>query len=102
MPNNMDTMTLWTYSLIAGAVVIVIVVILLIILIAAANRVNRHAGAIWEAGKKIAGNTVSIWMLQTTNKVAGDILATAQSINSRAESIDNTIAALAQALGPRR
>lgn len=100
MLSNMDTMTLWTYSLIAGAVVILIVAALLIMLIAAARRVDKHASLIWDAGKQIAGNTVSIWMLNTTNKVAGQILETAQSINSRAASIDNTIAALGAALGP--
>lgn len=102
MFDNMDTQTIWTYSLIAGAVVIVIVAVLLILLIAAANRVNTTAGNIWDAGKQIAGNTVSIWMLNVTNRVAGQILETAQSINSRAESIDNNIAALANALGPKR
>ncbi len=102
MFENMDTMTIWTYSLIAGAVVVLIVAVLLIMLIAAANRVNKHAGHIWNAGKQIAGNTVSIWMLNVTNKVAGEILEGAKSINARAASIDNNIAALAEALGPRR
>lgn len=102
MLENMDTTTIWTYSLIAGAVVIVIVAVLLIMLIAAAQRVDKHAAAIWEAGKQIAGNTVSIWMLGKTNQVAGQILGGAQSINARAESIDENVAALAQALGPRR
>ncbi len=102
MLENMDTMTLWTYSLIAGAVVVLIVAVLLIMLIAAANRVNKHAMHIWDAGKLIAGNTVSIWMLGVTNRVAGEILEGAKSINTRAASIDNNIAALAEALGPRR
>ena len=102
MLENMDTMTLWTYSLIAGAVVIVIVAVLLIMLIAAANRVDKHAAASWEEGKQIAGNTVSIWMLDKTNNVAGQILAGAQSINARAASIDEKLTALAGALGPRR
>lgn len=102
MFDNMDTLTLWTYSLMAGVLVIVIVAILLILLIAAANRVNKTASNIWDAGKQIAGNTVSIWMLNVTNRVAGQILETAQSINMRAESIDNTIAALANALAPKR
>ena len=102
MLENMDTMTLWTYSLIAGVVVVLIVAVLLIMLIAAANRVNKHASHIWDAGKQIAGNTVSIWMLGVTNRVAGEILEGAKSINSRAASIDTTIAALADALGPRR
>ena len=102
MPENMDTMTLWAYSLIAGAVVILIVAVLLVMLIAAARRVDKHALDIWEAGKQIAGNTVSIWMLNVTNRVAGQILEGAQSIDKRAASIDNTLGALADALGPKR
>ena len=102
MLENMDTTTIWTYSLIAGAVVIVIVAVLLILLIAAARRVDQHAAAIWEAGKQIAGNTVSIWMLGKTNQVAGQILAGAQSINAHAKSIDENVAGLAGALSPRR
>ncbi|MCA1619654.1 MAG: hypothetical protein LC795_10170 [Acidobacteria bacterium] len=101
MLDNMDTMTLWTYSLIAGAVVIVIVAVLLIMLIAAANRVNKSASNIWDAGKQIAGNTVSIWMLNVTNRVAGQILEGAQSIDARAAAIDEKITALAGALGPK-
>ncbi len=98
----MDTMTLWTYSLIAGAVVILIVAALLIMLITAARRVDKHAAEIWTAGKHIAGNTVSIWMLNTTNKVAGDILGTAVSIDKRAAAIDDKISMLANALGAKR
>lgn len=98
----MDAMTIWTYSLIAGAVVILIVAALLIMLITAARRVDKHAAEIWTAGKQIAGNTVSIWMLNTTNKVAGEILATAQSINSRAAAIDDKISLLANAMGVRK
>ena len=98
----MDTMTLWTYSLIAGAVVILIVAVLLILLITAARRVDKHAAEIWTAGKHIAGNTVSIWMLNTTNKVAGGILETAVSIDKRAGAIDDKLAMLANALGVRK
>lgn len=101
MLQGMDTMTIWTYSLIAAALVIVIVAVLLIMLIAAARRVDKHAALIWEAGKKIAGNTVSIWLLDVTNKVAGQILETAQSIDGKAASIDSRIAALGTALTRR-
>ncbi len=101
MFDNLDTTTIWTYSLLAGAVVIVIVAVLLVMLIAAARRVDRHAAAIWEAGKQIAGNTVSIWMLNVTNRVAGQILEGAQSIDARAAAIDEKITALAGALGPK-
>ena len=98
---GMSTTEIWTYSLIAGAVVILIVAVLLIARIAAACSIDKHASLIWEAGKKIAGNTVSIWMLEKTNSVAGEILATAQSIDAKAESIDKKLSALAGALGPK-
>ena len=94
----MDVITLWTYSLIAGAVVILIVAALLILIIQAAKSINYHAQEIWQAGKSIAGNTVSIWMLQDTNIVAKDILTTAQSIAGVASEINQKLDGLGKAL----
>jgi len=98
----MDSITIWTWSLIAGAVVVLIVAALLILIIRAARQIDYHANEIWEAGKKIAGNTVSIWMLDKTNAVAGNILSTAQSIAGVAQSIDQKLDGLARALTERR
>jgi len=75
-------MTLWIWSLAAGAVVIVVVALLLLAIIATARRIDHHAREIWTVGKDIAGNTVSIWMLNRTNQVARNILATTQSIDA--------------------
>ncbi len=94
----MDVITLWTYSLIAGAVVILIVAALLIMIIQAARNIDYHANEIWQAGKRIAGNTVSIWMLQDTNIVAGDILKTAQSIAGVASEINQKLDTLGNTL----
>jgi len=69
----MDSITIWTYSLIAGAVVILIVAVLLIAIVLTARKIDEHAKDVWQAGKLIAGNTVSIWMLKDTNVVAGEI-----------------------------
>lgn len=98
----MDSITLWTYSLIAGAVVILIVAALLIAIVVTARKIDYHAKEIWTAGKQIAGNTVSIWMLQDTNAVAGDILKTAQSIAGVAGEINSKLDDLGQALAPGR
>jgi hypothetical protein len=87
----MDSITIWTWSLVGGSVVLVIVAALLLAIIATARRIDRHAQEIWKVGKNIAGNTVSIWMLNRTNQVAREILTTAQSI-------DATIASLADKL----
>lgn len=94
----MDSITIWTYSLIAGAVVILIVAALLIAIVMTARKIDYHAQQIWQAGKNIAGNTISIWMLKDTNVVAGDILTTAQSIAGVAGEINRKLDDLGQAL----
>lgn len=91
----MDAMMLWKISWAIGAVVVVIVAVLLLVIIAAARSIDRHAAAIWLAGKQIAANTVSIWMLQQTNAVAGEILETAKGIAAGAGSIDAKLSELA-------
>ena len=94
----MDSITIWTYSLIAGTVVILIVAALLILIILTARKIDYHAKEIWLAGKNIAGNTVSIWMLKDTNIVAGDILKTAQSIAGVAGEINHKLTDLRNVL----
>jgi hypothetical protein len=94
----MDSITIWTYSLIAGAVVILIVAALLIAIVMTARQIDYHAQQIWQAGKNIAGNTISIWMLKDTNVVAGDILTTAKSIAGVAGEINRKLDDLGQAL----
>ncbi len=94
----MDTLTIWTWSLVAGTVVILVVALLLILIVRAANRIDEHAKEIWLAGKNIAANTVSIWMLQDTNVVAGDILKTAGVIAREAEAINGKLDNLGQAI----
>lgn len=88
----MNSITLWTWSLVAGAVVVIIVAVLLLAIISTARKIDRHALDIWNAGKQIAASTVNIWMLTKTNEVAREILDTAVSIDSR-------LKALGQALG---
>src|SRR5947209_4571711 len=93
-----DVATLWWITLAIAAVVIVVVAALLIGIVVAANRIDRHASAIWLAGKDIARNTIQIWQLQETNAVAEQILATAQGIAAGAGSIDSRLVKLGDAL----
>lgn len=95
----MDSQTLWTYSLIAGAAVILIVAVLLLLIIFTARSIDGHAKNIWTVGKNIAANTAAIWMLQETNAVAGQILAGAGEIVNAAASIDKKLDAVAQIVG---
>ena len=62
----MSVTDLWWLSLAIFGAVVVVVAVLLGLIIAAAKSIDRHAGAIWVVGKEIAGNTVSIWMLEQT------------------------------------
>jgi hypothetical protein len=62
----MSVTDLWWLSLAIFAAVVVVVAVLLGLIIAAAKSIDRHAGAVWMVGKEIAGNTVSIWMLEQT------------------------------------
>ena len=99
MEGTLDSTTLWTYSLIAGVAVILIVAVLLILIIVTARSIDKHAKNIWIAGKNIAANTVSIWMLQETNAVAGQILAGAGEIVKASRAIDEKLGAVARTLG---
>lgn len=96
-----DVVALWWLTLGIAAVVIVVVALLLLWIVAAANRIDRHALAIWEAGKGIAANTVQIWQLQKTNEVAREILSNTKAIAAVAESIDRRLERLPEALRGR-
>jgi hypothetical protein len=93
-----DVVGLWWLTLGLAVVVILVVAVLLVAIVAAANRVDRHAAAIWGAGKDIATNTVQIWQLQKTNAVASQILTTAHGMAAGAESIDGRLARLSETL----
>ena len=99
---SMSTTDLWWLSLGIGAVVLVVVAALLILIVAAANRIDRHAAAIWAAGKDIATNTIQIWQLQKTNETASQILETAQGIAVGAGSIDSRLVRLGEVLSAQR
>lgn len=78
---------MWWLSLAIFAVVVVVVAVLLGLILAAAKSVDRHAAAIWIEGKQIAGNTVSLWMLQKTNQRLGSLRDSLGSLARSAEAI---------------
>ncbi len=98
----MDITQLWWLSIAIFAVVVVVVAVLLGLIIAAAKSIDRHATAIWTVGKQIAGNTVSIWMLENTNQELDNISKTVQSIGQVATTMDDRLRGLAAALGGKR
>lgn len=90
----MDIPDLWWLAIAIFCVVAVLVAILLGMIIAAAKNVDRHAAAIWLAGKQIAANTVSIWMLEKTNEHLETIAGEARSIAEAADLLNRTLGAV--------
>ena len=88
----MSVIDMWWLSLAIFSAVIVVVAVLLGLIIAAAKSIDRHAGAIWVVGKQIAGNTVSIWMLEQT-------IGSLRRIGESARKIEGTLTALDAKLG---
>ena len=86
---------LWWLSLGIFAAVVGVVAGLLGLIIGAAKSIDRHAEAIWVAGKQIAGNTVSIWMLEKTNAQLESMVDTVRSLERTAASIDEKLGGLA-------
>jgi hypothetical protein len=91
----MDVITMWWLSLGFAAIVVVVVAVLLGLIIATAKRIDAHAASIWTVGKQIAGNTVSIWMLEQTNEHLTAVNDSAKTIIAAATAIDQKLRALA-------
>jgi hypothetical protein len=83
----MDVIQLWWLSLAAFAAVVVVVAALLGLIVGTAKRIDRHAGAIWVVGKQIAGNTVSIWLLEQTNEQVGKLIEETRALGRVADGI---------------
>jgi hypothetical protein len=93
----MDVIELWWLSLALAAVVVIVVAVLLGLIIAAAKSIDVHAEQIWIEGKKIAGNTVSIWMLEPTNRHLGEIADAGENLARTAAAIEAKLGALGRA-----
>ncbi len=78
----------WWTSLALGVVVSGVVALLLWLIHRAAATINGHVSNIWDAGQRVANNTVHIPALVKTNEVAGRILATAVRIDAGAAAIE--------------
>jgi hypothetical protein len=68
----MSTNALWWMTLGLGLVVSIVAVVLLHMFLLQLRRIDRGSAAIWEAGKQVARNTATSWMLhQTTVRLDG-------------------------------
>ena len=58
----------WAIALVLGLVVAVVAVVLLEVFLRSVHRVERGAEAVWQAGKEVARNTATTWLLPETSK----------------------------------
>ena len=91
----MNGTRMWWLSLGASTVVVGVVAGLLGRIAAEARGIDEHANGIWTVGKQIAGNTVSIWMLEQANSELAKTLEVAGNIERVAASIDTRLGTLA-------
>lgn len=61
----------WFLALGLGLVVAVVAVILLETFLRDVHRIERGAGLVWTAGKQVAGNTATTWLLGETSQRLG-------------------------------
>ena len=74
--------TIWYWSLAVAGIVVLLAAALLIAIILVARSILGHAQQALEAAEHIAEDTKVIWALAESNRVAGEILSTAESIEA--------------------
>ncbi|CAN5719684.1 hypothetical protein BH23CHL2_BH23CHL2_35300 [soil metagenome] len=86
-----DLYTIWGISLAITVVVIILAVVLLVVIWRTAAAILDDAREALDAAEHIAADTGVIWELDTTNKVAVEILDTATLIEERGGRIAATL-----------
>ena len=89
----------WRIWIAVAVVVILIAAGLLITIWLTARNILAHAHRALAAAEKIRTNTMPIWALQTTNEVAGELLETVQSIESKGGKLAQALESTAGASG---
>ncbi len=64
----MSTEAYWWIALGLGLVAAIVAVVLLEVFLRQVHRIERGAGLVWGAGKQVAGNTASTWLLDKTSE----------------------------------
>ena len=72
--------TMWIVTLAIYLVVLLVVAALLTLILRAARDVRAGVSAIWTVGQRVANNTIQIALLDTSNKIAGEILEAAAGV----------------------
>lgn len=84
----------WIGALVIAVVVVMVVAVLLELIVRTAKRIRASVSDIWTGGKRIAGNTVTIALLEQTNVEAGALLGAAGRIAHSCKRIEAATAAM--------
>lgn len=83
-----DVRSVWIASLAVYFVVVLVVAVLLTLILVETRRIKAAVGEVWTVGQKIANNTIHIALLDTTNHVAGRILASAKGVGGATAALE--------------
>ena len=83
----------WRLWMIVAVVIILIAASLLITIWLTARSIYAHAVRALNAAEKIRTSTLPIWEIQTTNEVAGQMLATVQAIEAKGGALVQAVSA---------
>ena len=78
--SDADLWSAWRLWMVLAVVIILVAAVLLIMIWRTARGIHTEAVRALTAAERIRVNTMPIWALATTNEVAGQMLATVQSI----------------------
>ncbi len=73
----------WRLWVVLAALIVVVAAALLIVIWRTARGIHTEAVRALKAAEQIRERTMPIWALQTTNEVAGELLATVQEIERK-------------------
>ena len=78
--SDADLWSAWRLWMVLAVVIILVAAVLLIMIWRTARGIHAEAVRALTAAERVRVNTMPIWALKTTNEVAGQMLATVQSI----------------------
>lgn len=85
--SDVEVFTLWWIAVGVMFVVCIVATGLLQNILVVARNIDVNVAQIWTVGKRIANNTVELWMLGRVNTLVGEIRASAYRINDVAGAI---------------
>lgn len=91
-----DLLTRWSIGMAAAIVVVLVVAVLLVLIIDQARAILAAAVRCLAAVRAIRPNVEPIWELETTNRVAEQLVGGAQSIAGHAKLLADTLEAEAR------